>query len=250
MVLDVTFYAFAIPAVIFAGVSKGGFGGGAAFAAAPFLALVMEPLEAVAVMLPVLMAVDAVTIRAYWKKWSWPDAKPLMIGSMAGIALGTFLFAIISGDFVRLLIGLTALGFVAFQLAIARRWIVLGERKVPRSHAYGWGAAAGFTSFVSHAGGPPTAVYLLGRKLDKLSYQATTVIMFTVINAVKFFCYIYLGMFSTNTLIASASLAPIAILAGLAGVVAHAWISERWFFRLTYIFLTITGIKLVFDALT
>ena len=39
------------------------------------------------------------------------------------------------------------------------------------------GLVAGFTSFVSHAGGPPAAVYLLSRKLDKTAFQATTVIV-------------------------------------------------------------------------
>ncbi len=247
---DLNFYALAIPAVIFAGLSKGGFGGGAAFAAAPFLALAMEPWEAVAVMLPVLMAIDAATLRAYWGKWDRTHARVLMAGAVFGILLGTALFSVIDADVLRILIGLTALGFVAFQLARARGWLVLGDRRLPVSHGLGWGAAAGFTSFVSHAGGPPTAVYLLSQKIDKLSYQATTVVLFSAINAMKFFCYIAIGMFSAKTLIASATLAPIAMLAGLAGVWAHHLISEKWFFRLTYVFLTVTGTKLILDALT
>ena len=43
LVLDPTFFAIAGPAVMFAGISKGGFGSGAAFAAASLLALVVEP---------------------------------------------------------------------------------------------------------------------------------------------------------------------------------------------------------------
>ena len=55
MELDFTFFAIAIPAVLFAGISKGGFGSAAAFAAAPLLALILEPAEAVAIMLPLLV---------------------------------------------------------------------------------------------------------------------------------------------------------------------------------------------------
>ena len=44
--LDWTVFAFGIPAVVFAGVSKGGFGSGAAFASASILALVFEPVKA------------------------------------------------------------------------------------------------------------------------------------------------------------------------------------------------------------
>jgi uncharacterized protein len=247
---DATFYALAIPAVIFAGISKGGFGGGAAFAAAPFLALAMEPLEAVAVMLPVLMAIDAATLKAYWGKWAMPQTKVLILGSIAGILIGTALFSVISSNVLRILIGLTALAFVAFQLVVARGWYTPGKRSMPVWHGYGWGAAAGFTSFVSHAGGPPAAVYLLAQKVDKLSYQSTTVAVFSAINAMKFVAYLYIGMFSEKTLIASVTLAPVGVLAGLAGVLAHNLISEKWFFRLTYLFLTITGVKLIFDALS
>ena len=43
--IDWTLYALRMPAVVFAGVSKGGFGSGAAFASASILALVVEPVD-------------------------------------------------------------------------------------------------------------------------------------------------------------------------------------------------------------
>ena len=45
------FYLVAIPAVLIAAVSKGGFGSGAGFVSAPMLALVMEPRQAVGLLL-------------------------------------------------------------------------------------------------------------------------------------------------------------------------------------------------------
>ncbi|MEO0692443.1 MAG: sulfite exporter TauE/SafE family protein, partial [Pseudomonadota bacterium] len=80
MLTDPVFYLFAIPAVMFAGISKAGFGSGASFAAAPLLALIVEPAVALGIMLPLLMLVDAVTLRPYWKRWSLPDAKLLILG--------------------------------------------------------------------------------------------------------------------------------------------------------------------------
>ena len=55
---DFTFFALAIPAIIFAAISKSGFGSSAAFAAAPILALVLDPAMALGVVLPLLMLVD------------------------------------------------------------------------------------------------------------------------------------------------------------------------------------------------
>lgn len=75
MVLDLNFFLFAIPAVLFAGISKGGFGSGAAFAASPFLALIIEPKFAVGVMLPLLMLMDVTSLKPYWRKWDWKNAR-------------------------------------------------------------------------------------------------------------------------------------------------------------------------------
>lgn len=119
---DPLFLAAAAPAVLLAGISKGGFGAGAGFAATPIMALVLPPQVAVGVMLPLLMVMDVTGLRAYWRKWSWPDARAMMIGALPGIALGAAFFAVIPTDGLRLLIGSIAIGFVLFQWARMRGW--------------------------------------------------------------------------------------------------------------------------------
>lgn len=240
----------AIPAVLFVGIAKGGFAGGPAFAAAPFLALVLAPTQAVAFLLPILMIMDATAIRPYWGKWDREAAKLMSIGAIPGLIIGTALFSVINADAVRMMIGLMAIGFVLFQVAIARGWLVLGRQKLGPGHGIFWGAVATFTSFVSHAGGPPSAVYLLSKRLDKTTYQATTVIFFAIINALKFFCYLWLGLFSAEMAIAVGALAPVAIAGTLLGVWLHRIVQPELFFKMTYVFLLLTGAKLIFDALT
>ncbi len=244
------FFAVAIPAVLFAGVSKGGFGGGVAFAASVFLALILTPGQAIGLMLPLLMVMDLTAVRAYWRRWDWPVARRLMLGALPGVALGALLYKVADADVVRLLIGLVALGFVAFQIARARGWLRIERRSVSPVVEYFWGGVAGLTSFISHAGGPPAAVYLLTRGLTKTTYQATTVLTFWAINAFKLVPYGALGIFSRDTLTASLILAPVAIAGIQLGVWLHRIVNERLFFALTYAFLAITGAKLIFDALT
>ena len=112
------------------------------------------------------------------------------------------------------------------------------------------GATAGFTSFVSHAGGPPVAMYLLSRPIDKTRFQATTVLVFWAINISKVVPYAMLGLFTAPLLWADLMLAPVALFGVWLGVRAHRAVSERWFFALAYLFLSLTGAKLVWDALT
>ncbi|MDU8944601.1 sulfite exporter TauE/SafE family protein [Ovoidimarina sediminis] len=250
MFTDPLFVALAIPAVIFAGVSKGGFGSGAAFAATPLLALVVEPGMALGVMLPLLMLVDAVTLRPYWRQWSWPDAKLLIVGGVPGVVLGIVLWQVAPADVFRVLIGVIALGFVAWQLFGRRMLVASAAREMPASVGLATGVISGFTSFVSHAGGPPVAVYLLGRGLSKTTYQATTVLVFWAVNLVKAVPYAAIGIFTAETITATLWLAPFALLGAWIGVKAHRLVPERLFFALTYVMLVGAGVKLIYDAAT
>lgn len=248
--LDFAFFAVAAPAVIFAGVSKAGFGSGAAFASATILALILEPGLALGVMLPLLMLVDAVTLRPYWKTWSWPDARVLILGGVPGVALGAALYRVADADVLRLLIGGISIGFVIWQLGQARGLIRPYAERLPVWAGALAGTVAGFTSFVSHAGGPPAAVYLLSQKLSKTQFQGTTVLLFWAINIAKFVPYAFLGMFTWDTAVANLALAPCALLGAWLGVKAHRIVPERLFFQITYVLLTLTGSKLIWDALT
>ncbi len=244
------FFLVAAPAVTFAGISKGGFGSGAAFAAATILALVIEPGQALGVMLPLLMLVDAATLRPYWRRWSWPESRAMILGGLPGVALGVLVYRAVDADTMRLLIGAIAVAFVLWQMGQRSGLIRPFERRLPVWTGLIAGAAAGFTSFVSHAGGPPAAVYLLSRRLDKTRYQASTVLIFWAINIFKFVPYAFLGMFTLQTLLADLLLSPFAILGAWLGVRAHWLVPERLFFGLTYALLLVTGARLILDGLT
>lgn len=250
--LELTFGFFAVagPAVLFAGISKGGFGSGAAFAAASMLALVVEPGLALGVMLPLLMLIDLATLRPFWGKWDWRASWLLILGGLPGVALGAALYSRADADVFRVLIGVVSIGFVVWQLGRARGRIRVASQALPAWSGVATGVAAGFTSFVSHAGGPVAAVYLLSLKPTKTRYQATTVLVFWALNIAKFVPYALLGMFTAQTGLANLVLAPFALLGAWLGVKAHHMVPERAFFALTYVLLIVTGGKLIWDGLT
>lgn len=248
--MDLIFFALAIPAVIFAAISKAGFGSGASFAATPILALILPPGPAIGVMLPLLMLMDVASLKPYWKKWDTTQAKLLIFGAVPGVALGALLYKSTDPDVFRLLIGGIAIGFVVYQLVLKSGLLRLRAGGFPNPMGGVFGMVAGFTSFVSHAGGPPATIYLLASQPGKTTYQATTVIVFWAINVMKFVPYAFLGIFTTQTLLADLLLAPFALIGAWLGVRAHHLLPERVFFLLTYILLLATGSKLIWDALT
>lgn len=248
MELDLTFFALAIPAVLFAGISKGGFGSGAAFAATPMLTLILEPAQAVAVMLPLLVIIDFTALKPYWKKWDAKTARILILGTTPGALLGAALITVANPDVLRFLIGALALGFVAYQLGRRQGWFRVSATPMSDGAGLLFSVAAGFTSFVAHAGGPVAAVYMLSKPLTKLEFQASTVIAFWVNNILKLTLYLMLGLLTAQVWLADLYLIPVAIVGTYLGVYLHRVVPEGLFFTLIYVFLSIAGTKLIFDA--
>ena len=249
MDLSLLLIAAAAPGVLIAGIAKGGFGGTGAFAAVPILSLSMEAGDAAGVMLPLLMVMDALALRAYWGRWSWIDARAIMVGLAAGTAIGWVVFGLLSPAAMKLAIGLVALVFVGFQLAQRLGWRPSGGSEFRRLRAWGWSTVSGVTSFVAHAGGPPVAMTLVPRRLDKTAYQATITISFAFVNALKLGPYAQLGLIDLDNLTLSAALAPLAALGILIGVWSHARVSQRVFERVVVLGIAAAGAKLVWDGL-
>lgn len=246
MLHDPLFYMMAIPAILIIGISKGGFGGGLGVVAVPMLAFVVDPVLAAAILLPVLCTMDLIGLKAYWKQWDLVLIKTLIPPAVVGVAFGAFSFHYFDASAVRLLLGLIATGFSL------QYWF---KRNVPRkapSIFWGrfWSSIAGFTSFVAHAGGPPISVYLLPLKLDKSVYQGTTALFFTLINYIKLIPYFWLGQLNTDNLMTSLLLLPLAFMGMYLGIMLHHRVSEQLFYRLAYVFLFITGLKLFWDGIT
>lgn len=250
MITDPWFYAAAVPAVLLFGIAKGGFGGGLGVLAVPLMALVVSPLQAAAVLLPILCVMDLVGLWAYRGRWIWPELRLLIPASMVGIAAGTLLFGFMSAASVRIIVGIVAIVFTLHYAYSTRRKPDTALPHYPPAAGIAAGAAGGFTSFIAHSGGPPISMYLLRRPLDRTDFVATTVLLFAAINYVKLLPYGWLGQLSAENLLTSLALAPLAPVGVYTGVWLHRRVSDRFFFRLMYVLLFAVGCKLLYDGIT
>lgn len=237
--------AVAVLAVALTGLAKGGLGGAFALMGVPVLALVMPPVQAAALLLPILLVMDAVGL------WTWRGGadravlRAMLPAAVLGIGLGWMAAAVTSDAAVRLIVGAAALAFVA------RLWLrpappAPGPRRIS---AWFWGGVTGFTSFVAHAGGPPFQMHVLPMRLPPARYAATSVVFFAVVNAIKVVPYAGLGMLQSDLLLTALWLVPVAV----AGVLAGAWVARRIqpeiFYPLVHALLAVVGAKLVWDGL-
>lgn len=246
---DWTFYLYAIPSVILMGLAKGGFSGLGLLSMA-LLSLAVSPVKAAALMLPILIVQDIVTIWAYRKTFDKRNLWLMLPGAMLGVLAGWYFAASVNEAAVRLMVGLIALGFVAWMLLRRLQGAAKAATPVNPGIASGivWGAAGGFTSFVAHAGGPPFQVYVMPQRLPAQVYVGTNVVFFTVVNFAKLGPYILMGQFSGDVLPTSAVLLPAAVAATLAGV----WIVRRIRTERFYVIVTgltfLLGLKLTWDG--
>lgn len=242
IITDPWFYLLAIPAVTALGLSKGGFAGIGQMAT-PMLALVMPPLEAAAILLPIMILQDATAVWVYRKEWDGRVLAVMIPGALAGVAAGGLLAAFISNDAVLVFVGLGTIAFVV-RYWIAR-WRVPRERAKPGAAAgVFWGAVSGFTSTIAQAGGPPYQIYAMAQKLPKMVFVGTSAIFYATLNCSKVVPYVALGQFSTQGLGTSLALVPLAIATNQLGFWLIRRVSQETFYRITLVLMFLISIEL------
>ena len=253
MITDPFFYIVAVPAVFLVGLSKGGLGGAMAVIAVPLIALAVPPVQAAAIMLPILIIMDIVSLWA-WRKHN--DRRTLIImlpGALIGITIGYLTAAMVTETLIKLIVGLVALGFSLQYFWKKYREHRQQEKTEPRPHRPLWGAVcgtiAGFTSFVSHAGGPPYQLYALPLGQDPKTYTGASVRFFAIVNALKVIPYFALGEFDATNLKTAAVLAPVAPVATLIGALIVRRMKPTVFYPVMYVMILLTSLKLIHDGL-
>lgn len=245
MIADPWFYAAAIPAMVILGLSKGGFTT-MGMLAVPIMALVISPVQAAGIVLPILVLSDIVALVSYRNLYDSRTLKIILPAAVVGIAIGWATAAWVTEHHIRLIVGVVS---VLFAL---NYWFRDRLRQKPhgRNVAKGsfWGVVSGFTSFVSHAGGPPFQMYAVPLRLEPRIYAGTSVILFAAINAIKLVPYFFLGQFDTTNLTASAILLPISIPATFLGV----WLVKKFetdaFYKWIYASIFVIGVYLIFEG--
>ena len=252
VITDPLFYLLAIPAVTFLGLGKGGFAG-VGMISTPLLALVVPPLQGAAILLPILICQDAISVWAYRRHWSASNLKVLVPGSVLGIGSAWLLASHVSNAAIELSVGAIGLCFVLHMYLGTRFRTFLGQTpaKAHRPHAAMgilWGTLAGFMSTLIQVGAPPYQIHVLPQRLDKLTLVGTTVIFFALMNLMKIAPYFALDQFSSRTLATSLALLPLAIATNVLGIwLVHKTPTEQ-FYRIAYLLMLLISLTLLWQG--
>jgi uncharacterized membrane protein YfcA len=245
-VFDPYFVTIAVIAVLIVGLSKAGLLGSLGMVGVPLLTLVMPARDAAGMMLPVLLAMDVIAIWTYRKEVDWSILRIMLPGAAVGTLVGWALWSVVSDAGVLLFVGVVTLLFILDALLPLRKKL----EGLPPSRPWGvfWGGFAGFTSFISHTGGPPFQIYVLPRRLAPAVYSGTSAFFFAIVNSAKLIPYFFLGQLNVHNLQLSAALAPVGVIGVLAGVWLVRRISMKWFYRIAYWLVFLLSLKLIWDG--
>ena len=210
------------------------------------MSLVVSPLQAAAIMLPILCLQDIIAIYSYREKFHYKSLQTLIPGAILGIIGGTLWFRYLSDDFIRIFIGLIAIIFVL-------SYLLEKETSEPTKVSYLkgslFGSLSGFISFGIHAGGLPFNMYMLPQKLNQRVLVGTAALFFGIMNYVKLLPYYLLDQLSFDNLLTSLILMPFAPLGFFIGYYLTHRVEEKLFYSVAYFCLFVVGIKLLYEGI-
>ena len=239
------FVAVAILAAFAVGLSKGGLPAVGSLAV-PLMALVISPVVAAGLLLPIYVASDVVGLWLYRREFSGRNLRILVPAGLLGVAIGWMAAEAVSEETVLLFVGCVGL-FYCLSSWLRREPAEPRPADWPRGVA--WGTLSGFSSFVAHSGAAPFQVYVLPQRLEKMVFAGTSTILFAIINFAKIPPYWALGQMSLGTVESTAVLMPVAMAGAVSGMYATRLLPEKLFFELIKIALFLISLKLVWDGL-
>lgn len=230
------------------GLGKGGLVGMGTIAT-PLLAMMVGPILAAGVLLPVFVTQDFVGVWAFRRDWDRRTVGLMLPGAFAGVATGWAAAEFLPTAFILGVLGSVSVAFAASRLVAEHRHAPSREWRLPEWMTPVFGYVTGLTSQIAHAGGPPFQIWAAQRRMAPAIFAGTAALLFAVINWMKVPAYVALGELGASNLIVSAMLLPLATAGSFAGIYIVRRIDMERFSLMVNVALLLTGLKLIYDAL-
>jgi len=228
-------------AILITGIAKAGFGGGIGILALPLMAAVMPANHMLGIMLPVLIAADALSSLHYLREWDWKRLIWLIVGALFGVLVGSVILWSLeqrSEEFLATILALIV-GSICLIVILMQFYRLTGKElpTLPPHPASGTtiGFIGGAVSTISHSAGPIITIYLLQEKLPKRLLVGTMLMYTLIINSVKVPPFVMLDVINEQTLRDSIWFIPLMPVGTLLGAWMNKRVPEKPFMIIMYV---------------
>jgi uncharacterized membrane protein YfcA len=238
------------------GLGKGGVPGAGIVTVAIF-AWVLESIEgakgvslSVGLLLPVLVAADVVAVVIYRRYADWGHLFRLLPWTFLGIVGGYYFFKELSGDWLKVIIGIILLSMTA--LHFGKRHLLPRHAQSEKSPkiVFLWGVSlgllAGGATMLANAAGPVAALFLIVMRLPKYAFLGTSAWLFLIVNVSKIPFMVDLEIISFQSMDVSWKLFFPAVLGACMGPWVARRLNQTMFEALVWVFIVVTGVKFLF----
>ena len=246
------FWVVAVLVAVIVGFSKGGWSA-IGNLSVPILSLVISPLAAAGLLLPVYLVSDAFGLWAYRKSFNRRVLAILIPAGLIGIGIGWAIVPYVNTQVPggeNIITGVVGtIGIVLSLYMLFHHDPTTPAREARVGPGLFWGTLAGITSYISHAGAPPYQTYVQPLRLDRITYAGTTTILFAILNASKLYPYWINGQIDLSSVQTAAYLAVPAIIGVYVGKGTVGWVSQETFYKVITWALLIVSLELLGKAL-
>ena len=242
---NLIFFSFTAPAVILFGIAKGAAIGSLALIATPLMLLVMPLPQALAVLLPILMAMDWIAFYKYRKNFSKKNLLIMIPAGLIGTISGFYTFTFFKEEDLKLIIGIIGLIFTLNYYIKINKEII--KQKTSFVKGSFWSITSGFAGFCVHSGGTPISVYLVPLGLEKSIYVGTRITYFFYLNIFKLIFYIPLGIINLDNFKTSLMLSPFIPIGILFGFWIVKNVPQKIYYNIIYALIFLSSLKLIYE---
>ena len=213
----------------------------------PIFALLFGAKYSTGIVLVLLCFADLVAVIYYRKAFLWNEVKNLLPLSFVGLIVGLILGNYIDDKTFKICIGICIIVGVIIMLWMEKT----SEEKQKLLTSKRWyspvfGFILGISTMIGNAAGPALSVYMLSKKLDKISFAATSAWFIFILNLTKIPLQVFVwDNISWSGLLLNVLAFPFVLLGGFIGIKIIKVIPEKEFRILIISLVIISSILLI-----
>ncbi|KGE16129.1 sulfite exporter TauE/SafE family protein [Sphingobacterium deserti] len=154
--------------------------------AVPLFAFLFGAKYSTGIVLILLCFADIIAVIYYRKAFLWQEVKKLLPASLIGLSIGLLLGDNIPDKTFKILIGICVLIGTLIMIWLDRTSQKKQDELIKnRWYSPVFGFILGFSTMIGNAAGPALSVYMLSKRLDKITFAATSAWFIMILNFTK-----------------------------------------------------------------